>query len=253
MNSLRRLAIPMLVCALFAAAGSVTAQTRGATLTKKQDPVYPEDASQKDKQGNALFIGRIDKKGNVTDLHMASATSKEFVAPALDAVRAWKFKPAMRDGQPIEIPLNAAVRFRKTGPQRGLIPLPILGDLAVYPADASGAKAAPDGFPIRKGKDPALRAEVVLDVAPQQPRIIAVKVEAISPSGKAIPIFQPPLAVPGLATEVTFPVVAQIGPDWEEGVWILRFTADDKNAGGGQFWVASDPDHFSFVLPVVPR
>ena len=52
----------MLVCVLFVAAGSLAAQTRGATLTKKQDPVYPEDASQKDKQGNVLFIGRIDKK-----------------------------------------------------------------------------------------------------------------------------------------------------------------------------------------------
>ena len=243
----------MLVCALGASASPLVAQTRGATLTKKTDPVYPEDASQKDKQGNALFIGKIDKNGDVKDLHMASATSKEFVAPAMDAVRAWKFKPAMRDGQPIEVPLNAAVRFRKTGPQRGLIPVPILGDLAVYPADASGSKTAPDGFPIRKGKDPALRAEVVLDVAPQQPRTIAVKVEAISPSGKVRPVFQPPLAVPGLATEVTFPLVVPVGSDWEEGVWILRFTADDKNAGGGQFWVATDPDHFQFVLPVAPR
>jgi TonB family protein len=243
----------MLVCALAASAPSLRAQTHGATLTKKQDPVYPEDASQKDKQGNALFIGKIDKNGNVKDLHMASATSKEFVAPAMDAVRAWKFKPAIRDGQPIEVPLNAAVRFRKTGPQRGLIPVPILGDIAVYPADASGAKTAPDGFPIRKGKDPALRAEVVLDVSPQQPRTVAVKVEAISPSGKVTPIFQPPLAVPGLATEVTFPVILQVRPDWEEGVWILRFTTDDKNAGGGQFWVATDPDKFTFVLPVAPR
>lgn len=243
----------MLVCALGASASSLTAQTRGATLTKKADPVYPEDASQKDKQGNALFIGKIDKNGDVKDLHMASATAKEFVAPAMDAVRAWKFKPAMRDGQPIEIPLNAAVRFRKTGPQRGLLPLPILGDLAVYPADASGAKTAPDGFPIRRGKDAALRAEVVLDVSPQQPRTIAMNVAAISPSGKSIPVFQPPLAVPALVTEVTFPVVLPVGPDWEEGVWTLRFIADDKNAGAGQFWVATDPDHFHFTLPVAPR
>jgi TonB family protein len=254
MPTLRRLAITGLVCALWAAAAPVISQTRGATRTDKREPAYPEEASQKDRQGNVLLIGRIDAKGNVTDLHMVSASSTEFVTPAMDTVRQWKFQPALKDGKPIEIPLNAAVRFRKTGRGRGAIPLTILGDLAVYPADASGAKTAPDGFPIRRGRDPALRAEVLLDVPPsERPRTMAMQVEAISPSGKSVPIFQPPLAIPALATDVTFPVVARIGPDWEEGVWILHFTADGKTAGGGQFWLASDPDHFTFTIPGTSR
>jgi TonB family protein len=241
----------ILACALFGAA-AVLAQDRGATRTKYVPPIYPDDPEKKDLQGNVLLIGRIDKEGNVSDLHVLAATRKEFVSPATDAVRVWKFSPAIRDGKPIEIPLNAGVRFRITGGGRGQIPRPILGDLSVYPADASGTKTGPDAFPLRKGKDPALRAEVLLDVPPsEEVRTVTVKVEAVSPSGRKVAVFQPPVAVPALATDVTFPVVAQIGEDWEDGVWLLLFTVDGVGAGGGQFWLAKDPRTFPFALPVL--
>ena len=239
----------ILACALFAAA-ALLAENRGATRTKYVPPIYPEDPDKKDIQGNVLFIGRIDKEGNVSDLHVLAATRQEFIAPARDAVRAWKFSPAIRDGKPIEIPLNAGARFRIDGGDRGRILRPILGDIAVFPADASGAKTAPDAFPLWKGKDPALRAEVLLDVPPsEQPRTMTVKVDAVSPAGRKVPLFQPPVAIPALATEVSFPVVAQIGTDWEDGVWLLLFSVEGTNAGGGQFWLAKDPRTFPFALP----
>ena len=128
--------------------------------------------------------------------------------------------------------------------------VPILGDIAIFPADASGKRTAPEGFPIRRGQDPALRAEALLDVPPAaQARTLTVRVEAESPKGKRVPVFQPPVAVPANATEVRIPVVANIGADWEEGVWMLRFTVNGAGAGAGQFWLASDPAHFQFVIP----
>jgi protein TonB len=245
----RRLSI--LACALLGATEALAAQDRAATLTKYVAPITPEDPEKKDPQGNVLLIGKIDKEGNVTDLHTLAATRKEFVSPAFDAVRAWKFSPAIRDGKPIEVPLNAAARFRITGDARGRIPRPILGDFAVFPADASGAKTGPDAFPLQKGKDRAFRAEVYLDVSPsEEVRTMTVQVEAKSPSGRKIPIFVPPVAIPALATYVKFPVVGQIGADWEDGVWLLLFTADGVGAGGGQFWLAKDPQTFPFALPV---
>lgn len=248
-RSLRTLSL--FACALLAAAAAF-AQDRGAARTKFTPAIYPEDPEKKDIQGNVLLIGRIDREGSVSDLHVVAATRKEFVGPAMDAVRLWKFSPAIRDGKPIESPLNAGVRFRMTGGGRGRIPRPILGDLSVFPADASGAKTGPDGFPLWKGKDAAFRAEVLLDVPPtEQPRTMTVKVEAISPSGRKVPLFQPPVAIPALATDVTFPLVAQIGADWEDGVWILRFSVDGSNAGGGQLWLAKDPSTFPFALPVL--
>ena len=243
--------------ALFAcaslAAGFLPAQTRAAVRTKFDSAIYPEDPEKKkDLQGNVLLIGRIDKQGNVSDIHVIGATRKEFIGPAIDSLKTWKFEPAMRDGKAIEVPLNAGVRFRMTGGGRGRIPRPILGDISVYPADANGTKTAPDAFPLWKGKDPALRAEVVLDVPPsEQPRTVAVKAEAVSPAGRKVALFLPPVAVPALSTEVTFPLVAQIGTDWEDGVWLLKFTADGSPAGGGQFWLATNPTTFPFALPAL--
>src|SRR5207247_2640316 len=51
------------------------------------------------------------------------------------------------------------------------------------------------------------------------------------------------------ASEVKIPFTTPVGIDWEDGVWLLRFIADKTEAGGGQFWVAVDPDHYQFVLP----
>ncbi len=126
--------------------------------------------------------------------------------------------------------------------------------MAISPADASGRKSAPEGFPIRRGQDPALRAEALLDIPPAaEARTMTVKVEAVSPKGKRIAVFQPPVAVPANAAEVRIPVVARIGPDWEDGVWMLRFTLDGAGVGGGQFWLAADPSKFSFVIPTSPN
>ena len=235
--------------ALFLAAAA-RAQTRGAVETKHVDPVYPENLLKTEQQGNVLLIGRIDAQGRMQDLFVVSTTHQDFSQPALEAVRAWQFRPAIKDGKPIEIFTNVTVRFRIQNEKRGQIPDPTLGDLAISPADASGKATAPEGFPIQRGKDPALRAEVQLDVPPQpEARTIAVRVEALSPTGKPHPVFQPPVSVPAKATGVRFPVVVKIGDDWEDGVWALRFTVDDKIAGGGQFWLARDPSTFHFVVP----
>jgi TonB family protein len=245
----QRITAVVLACALGTASGA-PAKTRPAVRTKYIEAVYPEAFSQTQEQGNVFLIARLDKQGRVSDLHLVAATRKEFIAPAVEAVRGWQFEPALQDGRPVELALNVGVRFRVKGEKRGLIPAPILGDLAISPADESGRRTAPEGFPLRKGYDKALRAEALLDVPPNiQTRTLAVRVEAKSPSGKRIAIFQPPVSVPASATEVKIPVVAKIGPDWEEGVWMLRFTVDGAGAGAGQFWLASDPARFSFVIP----
>ncbi len=245
----RRPSFRFLALGLFAAAAA-GAQTRGAVQTKQTNPVYPDNLLKTEQQGNVLLIGRIDTQGRVKDLFVVSTSHKDFSQPAMDAVRTWEFRPATKDGKPVEIFTNVGVRFRITNDKRGEIPEPILGDLAISPADASGKATAPEGFPIQKGKDAALRAAVQLDVPPgPEARTLAVRVEAISPTGKRYPVFQPPVAVPAHATEVKFAVVEKIADGWEDGVWILKFTVDGKNAGGGQFWLARDPATFHFVVP----
>jgi TonB family protein len=230
--------------------GSPGAQTRGATLLEEKKPVYPETMSRALRQGNVIILGRIDREGRPLGLQAITASHQDFVQPALDAVSQWRFRPALRDGAPIEVFLNVGVRFRLEGDRRGEIGLPVLGDLAVSPADGDGKRTAPEGFPLRRGKDAAVRAEASLDVPPkEEPRTLTVRVEAVSPRQRHIPIYQPPVAVPAKATEVRFPIVARIGPDWEDGVWLLHVVVDGQGAGGGQFWLAEDPSKYEFRIP----
>ncbi len=248
----QRLRFTLVVCAFAVLAAAARGQDRGAVQTKKVDPVYPEGLFKTERQGNVLLAGVIDAKGQIGDLRVVATSNKAFTQPALDAVQQWRFKPATKNGKAIPIFANVGVRFRIQGDKRGLgaTDLPILGDIAISPADASGKAIAPEGFPIQRGKDPALRAEVLLDLPPStETRTLAIQVEAVSSAGRTVAVFQPPVAVAAGAREVRFPVVAQIGKDWEDGVWALKFTVNKLPAGGGQFWLAADPDHFKFVIP----
>lgn len=233
---------------LFAAAPAVQAQSTPAELQKYEEPVYPDALHKAQQQGNVNLIGRIDREGRVQDLRMLGASYPGLVEPVIAAVRQWRFKPATRNGKPVDIAANVGARFRVQSDRRGVIPNPILGDLPVFPADASGKKTAPEGFPVRPGLDPKLRAEAVLDVPPQaKARTIRVRVEASSPANKPYILFDGSVTVAANATDVKIPVVASVGADWEEGVWLLRFLAEGKDAGGGQVWVARDPSRFDFA------
>ena len=127
---------------LFLGATGAFAQTKEAELQKYQEPVYPEMLLKGQQQGNVLLAGRIDKQGQIRDLRPLAASFPGFVDPAMAAVSAWRFKPAMRDGKPVDVAVNVGVRFRVKTEKRGVVPQPILGNLPIFPADASGAKAA---------------------------------------------------------------------------------------------------------------
>ena len=241
------------VLALFLTASAALGQNTGAQLVKQPKPVYPDGASKGLRQGNVNLIGRIDTKGKVRDLRYVGSTIEVFIEPAVAAVNGWEFRPATKGGRPVEIAANIALRFRLEGEKRGELSSPIIGDLSVYPADGTGRAIAPDGFPIRRGTDPKIRVEAVLDVSPDpRQRTLPVKVEAISPIGKKVLVFDQSLSVKPKAADVKMSFTTSAEPDWEDGVWLLRFIVENTEAGGGQFWVAVDPDHYQFVLPGRP-
>lgn len=248
------LRLTTLLAVLLAWPAATFAQTRGAELIRQPKPVYPETLAKRLRQGNVVLIGRIDTAGKVQDPKLLTTSHPDFVEPALKAVRDWQFRPALRDGKPVQIAANIALRFRQESAQRGTIPRPTLGDLAVFPADDAGKGRAPEGFPIRKGADPRLRAEAVLDVTPSdKPHSYPVKVQAVSPSGRRFTVYETSVPVPARAVDARVPFSVKIGPDWEDGVWLLRFTVDGTDAGGGQFWLAQEPATFDFVNALKKR
>ena len=63
-------------------------------------------------QGSCVLGITVDKDGLVRDVHVTRSTDKRLDQFAIDAVRRWKFKPAMRDGKPIAVLTSVEVAFR---------------------------------------------------------------------------------------------------------------------------------------------
>ena len=72
-----------------------------AYATKQQPPVYPPAAKSMRATGVVKVEVTIDEKGDVAEVQKASGPAL-LQAAAKDAIRKWKFKPFVRDGQPVK-------------------------------------------------------------------------------------------------------------------------------------------------------
>ncbi len=91
---------------------SVADLERRPELLSSVPPAYPEPLRRARIEGAVTLALVVDDTGRVEDLRVESSTHKEFEAPALDAVRRWKFKPGQKDGQPVRAYLRQTIRFR---------------------------------------------------------------------------------------------------------------------------------------------
>lgn len=69
--------------------------------TKQTTPVYPPMAKSMRTTGIVKVEVTINESGEVTDVQKASGPSM-LQSAAKDAIRKWKFKPFLRDGQPVK-------------------------------------------------------------------------------------------------------------------------------------------------------
>lgn len=78
------------------------------------DPVYPELARRMRREGVVIVRAEIGRDGGVRDavVALAQPANLGFEQSALDAVRAWKFRPAMLEGKPVAVLYHLTVRFR---------------------------------------------------------------------------------------------------------------------------------------------
>ena len=79
-------------------------------LEKKIAPEYPPDARDARIQGAVVLRAVIDKEGNVSTLELVSGHPA--LAPAaIEAVRQWKYRPYLLNGQAIEVDTTIQVNF----------------------------------------------------------------------------------------------------------------------------------------------
>jgi len=79
-------------------------------LVSKVTPEYPPDARDQHIQGVVLLHVNLDKEGNVYNVELISG--HPLLAPAaIDAVRQWKYRPYLLNGEPVEVDTQVQVNF----------------------------------------------------------------------------------------------------------------------------------------------
>ena len=71
---------------------------------------YPEEAKAQHLTGKVVLHFTITAEGDVADITVVSG-QEVFQQAAIEAVKSWKFSPAVKDGKPIEIDTNTTVNF----------------------------------------------------------------------------------------------------------------------------------------------
>jgi protein TonB len=80
-------------------------------LIRQVKPQYPVMARETRVEGDVLLSAVIDKDGAVSDVRAISGPAL-LIPPALQAVRQWRYKPYLLNGQPVEVETQIKVQFR---------------------------------------------------------------------------------------------------------------------------------------------
>jgi TonB family protein len=82
-----------------------------AQLISRVEPQYPSIAVQTKTQGAVRLHAIINREGHIISLDVLSGHPL-LVKAALDAVRLWRYRPTMLNGQPVEVETSITVIFR---------------------------------------------------------------------------------------------------------------------------------------------
>jgi protein TonB len=82
-----------------------------AQLLSRIEPRYPPLALQMRQAGTVILHAIISRDGHINALEVVSG-SPYFVQTALDAVRQWRYRPTLLNGEPVEVETTITVVFR---------------------------------------------------------------------------------------------------------------------------------------------
>ena len=92
----------------------VSSRRAAGLLVRKVPPTYPPLARQARIQGVVVLQAQISKEGNIVNLQLISG--HPMLAPAaIEAVKQWKYKPYLLNGEPVEVDTQVQVNFTLAG------------------------------------------------------------------------------------------------------------------------------------------
>jgi len=92
----------------------VSSGVQSGLLIRKVNPSYPPLARQARIQGVVLLQAEISKEGNIINLQLISG--HPMLAPStIEAVKQWRYKPYLLNGEPVEVETQIQVNFTLAG------------------------------------------------------------------------------------------------------------------------------------------
>lgn len=92
----------------------VSSGVQSGLLVRKVNPAYPPLARQARIQGTVILQALISKEGSITNLQLVSG--HPMLAPAaIEAVKQWKYRPYLLNGEPVEVETTIQVNFTLSG------------------------------------------------------------------------------------------------------------------------------------------
>lgn len=90
---------------------SVSQGVSQGLLIKKVPPSYPQSALHMRVEGKVELVATISKTGEISKVKVVSGDS-QLTKAASDAVKQWKYKPYLLNGEPVEIQTQVTVVFK---------------------------------------------------------------------------------------------------------------------------------------------
>jgi protein TonB len=88
----------------------VPAQVAEANLVHDVAPQYPPEAGRERIEGTVVLMAAIAKDGTVRDVRVESGLPL-LAQAAIDAVKQWRYKPYLLNGEPVEVDCHITINF----------------------------------------------------------------------------------------------------------------------------------------------
>ena len=89
----------------------VPGEVAQSNLILKVQPVYPAAAKKDHVQGTVLLDVTISKEGVPQDIQVLTSPSDDLTQSAEEAVRQWRYRPTLLNGQPVTIIAEVRVNY----------------------------------------------------------------------------------------------------------------------------------------------
>jgi TonB family protein len=96
---------------------SAAADLAGPVALRKVDPKYPPELRTAHVEGEVILYGIIRKDGSVDSIQLVHGVDSHLDANAMEALAQWKFQPAEKRGEAIDIEAVVHIPFRSRRPQ----------------------------------------------------------------------------------------------------------------------------------------